>query len=503
MQKRVLNFITEHQMLERGDRLVVGVSGGADSVCLLKLLCSFRADFETELYAVHVNHGLRGEEAERDELFVRELCSQLEVPCHVVTLDVQKEAKKMRLSEEEAGREWRYRCFAEEAQMRGATKIAVAHHLDDNAETLLFRMFRGTGIHGLCGIAPVSGLYSEWRCRQENGLDSEELCRSENGGMNGSSVKVIRPLLCVTRAEIEKYLAECGQVYCTDSTNNESLYSRNRIRNEILPVASGYINAQSVRNLNALAKHARAVTDYLERQADVLYELRVTAEKKRLIVALCGNEESVLLELVFRKCLYELAGKKRDISSVHIAAMCALCEKQVGSRLDLPYGICVKRSYEGLLLYKKDEEQACGTDQHEITMDKKEFVSGKKVELPENRGCLIFSVQDMETFGPDAYAEIVKITQNDYTKCFDYDKIKGNISVRMPQESDYLCIHPDGRRKMLKDYLVDAKVPQEERSSLCFVAEEKMVLWIPGMRTSENRRVSNETRKILLIEWII
>ena len=116
---------------------------------------------------------------------------------------------------------------------------------------------------------------------------------------------------------------------------------------------------------------------------------------------------------------------------------------------------------------------------------------------------LKFSVKKIEEFGPDPCAEIRKIAQNDYTKCFDYDKIKGNISVRMPQESDYLCIHPDGRRKMLKDYLVDAKVPQEERSSLCFVAEEKMVLWSPGMRTSENRRVSNETRKILLIEWII
>ena len=483
MQKKVMDFIAEHRMLERGDRLVVGVSGGADSVCLLRLLCGFRENYELKLFAVHVNHGLRGEEADRDEAFVINLCKQLAVPCCVVKLDIRKEAKVLHLSEEEAGREWRYRSFAEEAKKQGCTKIAVAHHMEDNAETVLFRMFRGTGISGLAGIAPMSSINS-----------------------SESPLTVIRPLLCVNRAEVEEYLKECKQAYCTDSTNKESNYSRNRIRNEILPVACGYINAQSVRNLNALAQHAGKITEYLERQAEILYERCVTAGENRLSVALQGDEEAVLLEFVFRRCLYVLAGKKRDISSVHIEALCELCKKQVGSRLNLPYGICARRVYEGIVLYRDDTEGREGqgeTQKFNRTMEPWELLNAKAVELPWNRGRLTLSVKDTAEFGPEAYAEIVKIAQNDYTKCFDYDKIKDNISVRAPEESDYICIHPDGRRKALRDYLVDAKVPQEERSRLCLVAEGDLVLWIPGKRTSENRRVSEETKRVLLIEWIL
>ena len=505
MQKKVLEFISEHQMLERGDRLVVGVSGGADSVCLLRLLHGCRERYELDLFAVHVNHGLRGEEAARDEAFVLELCEQLVIPCRSVHLDIREEAKRLQRSEEEAGREWRYRAFLEEAKRQGCTKLAVAHHMDDNAETVLFRMFRGTGVTGLAGIAPISTMNFEntlyFRHILEDGLSSNLVSECD-------ALTVIRPLLCVTRAEVEAYLTECGQEYCVDSTNSESVYSRNRIRNEILPIAGRYINAQSVRNLNALAQHAGKVTEYLERQAGELYRQCVTTGKDCLEVTLQGNEEPVLLELVFRKCLYRLSGKMRDISTVHIEALCGLCKKQVGSNLDLPYGIGAKRIYEGIRLFvktkevnpeQKAEEQQCFVIQEAAGG----ITKAVAVKLSGQRGRLKFSVKNIEEFGSEPCAEIRKIAQNDYTKCFDYDKIKDNISVRVPQESDYLCIHPDGRGKLLKDYLVDIKVPQEERSFLYLVAEGNLVLWIPGRRTSENRRVSEETKRVLLIEWIL
>ena len=485
MQKKVLEFITEYGMLEQGDRIVVGVSGGADSVCLLRLLCELREVFALGIYAVHVNHGLRGDEAERDEQFTLTLCEQLGVPCRVVKLDIRKEAERLHLSEEETGREWRYRIFAEEAKQQRGTKIAVAHHMEDNAETMLFRMFRGTGISGLSGIAPVS--------RMPQADDRE--------------VKLIRPLLCITRAEVEEYLKGCGQAYCNDSTNKENTYSRNRIRNEILPVANGYINAQSVRNLNALAKQARAVTELLGRQAKALYDSCVTANGKRISLVLQGDEEPVLLDLVFRNCLYELAGKKRDISAVHIEALYELCKKQVGSRQDLPYGIRAKRTYEGLVLSVEEPEEKnkmeAEVQGYRTVIEKEKLLHGMTVILPNGGGSLRFSVKEIKAFGTEKCTEIVKNNQNDYTKCFDYDNIKGNISVRMPEPSDYLCIHPDGRHKLLKDYLVDVKVPKEERDRLCFVAEEDLVLWIPGKRTSENRRVSEKTKRVLLIEWIL
>ena len=503
MQKKVLEFITEHQMLERGDRLVVGVSGGADSVCLLRLLYDFRERFGLELFAVHVNHGLRGAEAVRDEAFVQELCERFDIPCQLVRLDIREEAKWLQMSEEEAGREWRYRTFAEEAKKQNCTKLALAHHMDDNAETMLFRIFRGTGVTGLAGILPVNVMNFE----QISGTKFR--LRPENGGLKKDKLTVIRPLLCTNRAEVEAYLEECGQEYCTDSTNSENVYSRNRIRNEILPVAKEYINAQSVRNLNALAQHAAKVSDYLERQAKKLYRERVTTGKNFLEIDLCGNEEPVLLELVFRNAMYQLAGKRRDISAVHIEALCGLCEKQVGGGLDLPYGIGAKRIYEGIRLFVKQNAEASVWEEKDepetfvIQETAGQIEQDVSVMLDRHRGRLKFSVKKMEDFGADPCAEIRKIAQNDYTKCFDYDRIKSNISVRVPRETDYLCIHPDGRRKLLKDYLVDIKVPKENRSSLCLVAEEDLVLWIPGKRSSENRRVSEETKRVLMIEWIL
>jgi len=479
MQKKVLTFVKEQQMLERGDRLVVGVSGGADSVCLLRLLCGVREIYDLSVYAVHVNHGLRGEEAARDENFVIDLCARLGVPCRVVKLDIREEAKRLGYSEEEAGREMRYYYFAQEAKQQGCTKIAVAHHMEDNAETILFRAFRGTGLTGLAGMAPVSMLQTD------------------------HTLTVIRPLLCCTRAEVERYLEEIRQGYCTDSTNAEDTYSRNRIRNGILPLAIKYINLQSVRNLNTLASQTARVNEYLERQAEAVYCQCVTASEQGIAIRLQGDEEPVLLELVFRKCLYEIAGKRRDISAVHIDALMELSRNQVGSRLNLPYDICAKRTYGGMEVFRETDRLEDCCEVVYLAVSPEEMLRGITVPLPEGQGSLSFSVCNIEAFGTDAYGEIIKIAQNDYTKCFDYDKIKGNISVRMPEDTDYLQIHPEGGKKMLSAYLVDAKVPQERRKKLCLVAEDNMVLWIPGMRTGENRRVSDRTERVLLIEWNI
>ena len=160
-----------------------------------------------------------------------------------------------------------------------------------------------------------------------------------------------------------------------------------------------------------------------------------------------------------------------------------------------------------MFIKKKEENSAWKTEAEYKSFVVQEAADGitqdVSIMFAKHRGRLKFSVKKIEEFGSNPCAEIRKIAQNDYTKCFDYDKIKGNISVRVPRESDYLCIHPDGRRKLLKDYLVDVKVPKEERSSLYLVAEDDLVLWVPGRRTSENRRVSEETKRVLLIEWIL
>ena len=202
LEEKALDALQKYSLLQPGDRIAVGVSGGADSVALLRFLAQYRAQYRWEITVCHVNHGLRGAEADRDEQFVRALAERLGLPCLVRRCDAAALAAAQHCSVEEAGRRARYSFFAEAAGESG--RIATAHTLQDSIETVLLNMIRGTGLHGLCGIPRIRG-------------------------------SIIRPLLDCTRAEVEQYLAALGQPYCTDSTNRADDYTRNAVRHRILP----------------------------------------------------------------------------------------------------------------------------------------------------------------------------------------------------------------------------------------------------------------------------
>ena len=229
MTDRVRKYIRQYQLLQEGDRVTVGLSGGADSVCLLLCMKAVQEEYRLQLQAVHVHHGLRGEEADRDAAFAESLCRKLAVPFRLRHAPVRELARREGLSLEEAGRILRYQILREESN---GGKIAVAHHRDDQSETLLFHMVRGTGIRGLAGMLP------------------------EKDG-------IIRPLLCVGRAEIEVYLQSVGQEYCVDSTNADTAYARNRIRCELLPWLRDNMNPRVSEHLAELAEQAAQLDAWL------------------------------------------------------------------------------------------------------------------------------------------------------------------------------------------------------------------------------------------------
>ena len=443
----------EHQMLTPGDRVVAGISGGADSVCLLFVLSAWKEQYGLELAAAHINHGIR-EDAGEDARFVEALCRQLCIPFYLKETDVHKLAEEQKCSEEEAGRNFRYQTFEEVAQEFSAEKIAVAHNLNDRSETMLFHLFRGSGIKGLAGIPPVRG-------------------------------KIIRPLLCVEREEIETYLAGKGQKFCQDSTNGEDVYTRNRIRHHILPYVEREIVSGCVRHMGQTAALLAETEDYLSLQTEDAVRACVDRHEN----GYCLDREVFLTyhPAIRRRVLFELVKKlspgQKDISKIHVEELLELFQREGNGQIHLPFGICGRRIYGKVCL-----EQG-------VFPEKKPDLSEIKMELQ------VFPISDL----PQNNENSLIFPQNQYTKWFDYDKMKKSPELRTRSGGDYLTIRDQKgelHHKKLKEYMVTEKIPQDQRDRIPVLAEDSHVIWLVGYRISEYYKVSENTKQVLQVQLI-
>lgn len=456
MQKKVWEYIRQHDMIQKGDRIVAGISGGADSVFLFFLLLELKEKQEIDFAVVHVNHMLRGEEAGRDERFVRSLCESHGIFCRTYHFPIEAIAGKEKISLEEAGRIRRYQAFYETAGEWGASKIALAHHRNDCAETMLYNLARGTGIGGLCSLRPVRN-------------------------------SLIRPLLCMNRKEIEQYLEERQIPYCTDSTNEDTAFSRNYIRRCILPGLCGHINEKAVEHMASAAEDLAQIGDYLEEQTQKLMD-SLTEQRGDgvLIREELSRQELLFQSLVVKRCLEETAGTKKDFSRVHVCDILSLWEKDTGKSLNLPYGIVARRTYRGVQLRKKDIRDG---------LEEEKTPVWSRLAVP---GCTRVGEIRLETALSGKTDEI--IPQKKYTKWIDYDKIKDVLVVRTRLPGDYIVINRQGGRKKVKDFFIDHKVPREERDRVLLVADGSEVVWLVGYRLSQNYMVEGNTETILRME---
>ena len=468
--KRIEKFIQKYHMLTCGDRVIAGVSGGADSVCLFLMLLELREKIGFDLIAVHVHHGLRGEAADQDQRFVEALCEQHRIPLEIFRVNLESIAKKRKQSLEEAGRMVRREAFDSVCQKYGGNKIALAHHQNDNAETLLWNLSRGTGLDGLGGIRPVNG-------------------------------KFIRPLLCMNRKEIEEYLAKRKQSYCIDETNAETDYTRNKLRHLVLPILEEQVNSAVVRHMNETMEQIWELQEYMQEQVEAAYQECVQEhfEKACWIQIQQKSFETfpeLIKKMVIRKGMEQVGGKKRDLSHKHVDVMMELMNKQVGRTLDLPYEMHAKRNYEGIRLEKQrtysfgEEKKAeimqeCMSELNipgeTILADRNLKLRCKILEKPKN-----LSIKD--------------IPQKIYTKWFDYGIIKSSLYIRTRQAGDTIVIDEKGHQKKLKNWFVDEKIPKEVRDSQLLLAENNEILWVLGHRMSQAYQVKQSTKWILQIE---
>lgn len=322
--KKVSDYIEANNMIKKGDNIIVGVSGGGDSVCLFLILKELSLKVGFNLFAVHVNHGIRGITATRDELFSKALCDREGVSCEVYHLDVVEKARVEKLTIEEAGRKARYEVFEKESKEHNNAKIAVAHHINDQAETVLFNMIRGSGLKGMGGILPV----------RDN---------------------IIRPLLCVTKEEILKYLNEKGEAYCTDETNEDDLYSRNSIRNNVINTLEK-IQPESVTHIANTAAELREAQEFIEDVAQNLFNENVTKSEEGYFINVKSlkNEKPIILRYIIIFTMQQLIEEWKDITRIHINDVLSLKEKGRGKEIHLPKGLIAKRVTDGILIYKEE-----------------------------------------------------------------------------------------------------------------------------------------------------
>lgn len=448
LEQKALCALRQYSLFSQGDRIAVGVSGGADSVALLRFLAALRPQFGWDLVVCHIHHGLRGAEADRDERFVRALAEQLGLPCAVSRIDAAALALRDHISVEEAGRMARYAFFAQTAGEGG--RIATAHTLDDSIETVLMNLVRGTGLRGLCGIPRIRG-------------------------------NIVRPLLDCTRAEVEDYLGALGQPYCTDSTNLTDDYTRNRIRHDILPrlcALNPNFSGAMARMLPRLAAQ-QALTDCL------------AAQSAQQLHAACGGLSrqglSALPEPVCDRLLLRLLEQNRlPVSAAAVERMTETL--RTGGKLDL-----AARSW----FFVAQGDLAA------VIYAPPGGIPPVPVPLPQEETPVILPFSPQKSLKLTLCNKIVANTSEKFNisllkYAIDCDRIKGYSFMRTRRPGDTFIV---GKKQLsLGEAWAAAGIPALLRPALMVLADEQGVLWAEGIGSSSRAAVTENTKQYVIIE---
>ncbi|MBO8159757.1 tRNA lysidine(34) synthetase TilS [Thermosyntropha sp.] len=453
MLEKVSKFIIEEKLILPEEKVVLGLSGGPDSMALLHVLKGLEERLNFSLFAAHLNHGIR-KEADDEARFVEDYCREMGVPVYIRRVDIKKIAQTSRKTLEEAGREERYRFFREIKEQIGTGRIATAHHQDDLAETVLHHMIRGTGIRGLRGIMPVNG-------------------------------DVIRPFLCVSKSEILDYLEENKIPYCIDVSNYEKTYTRNRIRNELIPYLENNFNPRIRESLGQLADIARIENDFLERETENNWDKVLKCwEDNRIVldISFLNNLHLALKRRIIMKALREIrSGSEENINIKDVQSVIGLLSKAGSSKvIHLSGDVKVNKSYEELIFMVGNQPV--------ISYCYEAFIPGE-VYIPELKQAYKLEVVSLE--------EASKISAE---AKLDYGKIRFPIFIRSRQKGD--VFRPAGLKgsKKIKDFFIDEKIPVNERDKIPLIASYDEIYAILGIRVSEICAITSGTEKVLVIK---
>ncbi len=489
MIDRIKKYMERYHMLKSGDSVVMGISGGADSVAMLLAFCSLREEYGLSLYGVHVDHGIRREAGE-DADFVKALCETKEIPFYLFREDVKKMAADQKKTVEEMGREIRYRCFGQVMEKVGAEVLATAHHRGDQAETVLFHMIRGTDLSGMAGIRPV------------------DVRTGESG-----SFRVVRPLLCCKKEELKEWLVSQGALWREDVTNQDNTYTRNRLRNEILPELE-QVHSGALDHIADLAGIMWEYEQYFDKKAADYMEMHVRKYGENGWVTdrgLLKSQETVLARMVICEMLKIASGGEKKITRRHIEAVYELLGGQSGKKVVLPDDVEAVISYENLLVRRCLNSPVFGKNGIETSkvwerqIDLNRLKNGEEMMIPlPFGGRLLLACQFLDFTPKERWDELlndVRNSKNNYTKFFDCDTIKDMLCIRMAKQGDYFIMNEEGQRKKLSRYMIDCHISRDKRREMLVLACGNEVLYVLGGRRCESFQIGKDTKNILKVTY--
>lgn len=452
MYSKVKNNILEKNLILPVDNILIGLSGGPDSVFLFHNLIKLKEFLNFNLYASHINHMYRGKDAIHDEEFVFDLCKKYGIKLFIKRKNATEYAKELKVTEEEAGRVLRYSFFNENLEEVGGGKIAVAHNLNDQAETVLQRIIRGTGIDGL-------------------------------SAMSFQKDNLIRPILNISRKEIMNYLHENNYEYCLDITNTQDVYGRNKIRLNLIPYLEKFnpnIQNSLFRMSQAMERDKKIIEKYVELKFN---EAVKTVNSNKIILDLNKLKIMDMGETgrIIRRGIEKLKGNTVNIEMKHIDYAIELIKSgNTGKKINLTEGIAVEISYDNLIISKTVEK--IPNFEYNINLDGVNYIK----EVNEKFHFKVLDISEID------------IKDNSSIN-IDYDLIKGNLTIRNRRAGDSMIPCGMNGSKKIKDIFIDMKIPVEERNKKLIIADSENILWLEGFRIHQGYRVTKETKKVLNI----
>jgi len=457
MDQKIESYIDRFRLLKAGDSVLLGVSGGADSLALLYFLYQHQSQYAIRIGVAHLHHGLRGLDADQDAVFIKQFCQVRKIPFYFKYQDVQKNAQIEKKSFEEAGRKARYDFFKKIMQEKKYNKLAVAHHRDDQTETILMRLIRGTGMQGIQGMHPFD------KKRQ-----------------------IIRPFLGVYKKDILAYCQKNHLAYRTDLTNFETDTTRNVLRLEVIPQIEK-INSGAKEHIANFAELSTAYQDffmeYVQQQITTVLESkgdRVYVKRDAFL-----KEKELVQQEMIRRAILHSAGSLVNIEKRHVLMVQDFIKKNKQNRsLDLPLGLKIKTQY-GEIYFSREKEKF---KLSEVPLDKK-----GTYHLYEGYLEIEISLLDKKEL------KNTKKTKNHSEIFFDYGKIKNSLVTRSRQSGDYIYLSGMKGRKKLKNFFIDQKIPKDQRDQIPILADGNEIIWILGYAINKNYQVSDTTQQIIKI----